>query len=62
MTATLRAATVSGTPALLRVDKSAGHGSGSSRAQHEAKFADHMSLMSWRFGVPAIQPRTQAER
>jgi prolyl oligopeptidase len=62
MTARLQAVTASGKSVLLRVDYSAGHGVGSSRAQHEAEFADYLSFMLWQFGVPEFQPRNQAGR
>jgi len=57
MTARLQAATSSKRPILLRVDYDAGHGMGSTRAQHDVEFADEMSFLLWQFGDPDFQPR-----
>jgi prolyl oligopeptidase len=56
MTARLQAATASKKPILLRVDYDAGHGMGSTRAQHDLEFADEMSFLLWQDGDPAFQP------
>jgi prolyl oligopeptidase len=56
MTARLQAATSSKKPVLLRVDYDAGHGMGSTRAQHDLEFADEMSFLLWQDGDPAFQP------
>jgi prolyl oligopeptidase len=56
MTARLQAATSSKKPILLRVDYDAGHGMGSTRAQHDLEFADEMSFLLWQDGDPAFQP------
>jgi prolyl oligopeptidase len=56
MTARLQAATVSQKPVLLRVDYDAGHGMGSTRAQHDLEFADEMSFLLWQAGDPEFQP------
>ena len=42
--------------ALLRLDYDAGHGSGSTRAQHQEELADMWSFVLWRAGDPAFQP------
>ena len=60
MTARLQAATSSKKPVLLRVDYDAGHGMGSTRAQHDLEFADEMSFLLWQFGDPDFQPHTVA--
>ncbi len=60
MTARLQAATSSKRPVLLRVDYDAGHGMGSTRAQHDLEFADEMSFLLWQFGDPDFQPHTVA--
>jgi prolyl oligopeptidase len=57
MTARLQAATSSKKPVLLRVDYDAGHGMGSTRAQHDLEFADEMSFLLWQAGEPEFQPR-----
>jgi prolyl oligopeptidase len=56
MAARLQAATSSKKPILLRVDYDAGHGMGSTRAQHDLEFADEMSFLLWQDGDPAFQP------
>jgi prolyl oligopeptidase len=56
MTARLQAATSSKKPVLLRVDYDAGHGMGSTRAQHDLEFADEMSFLLWQAGDPDFQP------
>ena len=56
MTARLQAATSSKKPVLLRVDYDAGHGMGSTRAQHDLEFADEMSFLLWQDGDAAFQP------
>jgi prolyl oligopeptidase len=56
MTARLQAATSSKKPILLRVDYDAGHGMGSTRAQHDLEFADEMSFLLWQDGDSAFQP------
>lgn len=60
MTARLQAATSSKKPVLLRVDYDAGHGMGSTRAQHDLEFADEMSFLLWQFGDPDFQPQEVA--
>jgi prolyl oligopeptidase len=45
MTARLQAATASGRPVLLRVDPHAGHGFGSTRAQHAELTADMFAFL-----------------
>ena len=42
--------------ALLRLDYDAGHGSGSTRAQHQEELADMWSFILWRTGDQAFQP------
>ena len=61
MTARLQAATSSKKPILLRVDYDAGHGMGSTRAQHDLEFADEMSFLLWQFGDPDFQPQEVAK-
>jgi prolyl oligopeptidase len=61
MTARLQAASSSKKPVLLRVDYDAGHGFGSTRAQHDLEFADEMSFLLWQFGDPDFQPREIAK-
>jgi prolyl oligopeptidase len=56
MTARLQAATSSKKPVLLRVDYDAGHGMGSTRAQHDLEFADEMSFLLWQAGDGEFQP------
>ncbi len=56
MTARLQASTSSNRPVLLRVDYDAGHGMGSTRAQHDLEFADEMSFLLWQDGDPEFQP------
>ncbi len=55
MTARLQAATSSGRPILLRVDYDAGHGFGSTRAQHDQEYADEMSFLLWEDGDPEFR-------
>lgn len=57
MTARLQAATSSKKPVLLRVDYDAGHGMGSTRAQHDLEFADEMSFLLWQAGDTEFQPQ-----
>jgi prolyl oligopeptidase len=59
MAARLQSATSSTRPVLLRVDYDAGHGMGSTRAQHDIEFADEMSFLLWQFGDPEFQPAKQ---
>jgi len=61
MTARLQAATSSKKPILLRVDYDAGHGMGSTRAQHDLEFADEMSFLLWQFGDRDFQPQEVAK-
>ncbi len=56
MAARLQAATSSKKPVLLRVDYDAGHGMGSTRAQHDLEFADEMSFLLWQAGDREFQP------
>jgi prolyl oligopeptidase len=56
MAARLEAATGSGKPVLLRVEYSAGHGYGSTKAQNEELAADNWSFLLWQFGVAGFQP------
>jgi prolyl oligopeptidase len=56
MAARLQAATSSKKPVLLRVDYDAGHGMGSTRAQHDLEFADEMSFLLWQAGDAEFQP------
>jgi prolyl oligopeptidase len=56
MTARLQAATASKKPVLLRVDYDAGHGMGSTRAQHDLEYADEMSFLLWQAGDAEFQP------
>jgi prolyl oligopeptidase len=56
MTARLQTATSSKKPVLLRVDYDAGHGMGSTRAQHDLEYADEMSFLLWQAGDPGFQP------
>jgi len=57
MTARLQAATSSQKPVLLRIDYDAGHGMGSTRAQHDLEYADEMSFLLWQAGDTDFQPR-----
>ncbi|MEO8133241.1 MAG: prolyl oligopeptidase family serine peptidase [Betaproteobacteria bacterium] len=56
MAARLRAARPDGNLTLLRLDYDAGHGSGSSRAQHQQELADLWSFIFWQTGDPEFQP------
>jgi prolyl oligopeptidase len=56
MAARLQSATASKKPVLLRVDYDAGHGFGSTRAQHDLEYADEMSFLLWQFGDSDFQP------
>jgi prolyl oligopeptidase len=56
MAARLQRATSSGKPVLLRVDFSAGHGRGSTRAQLDEELADIYAFLLWQFGDPQFQP------
>lgn len=51
MTARLQAATASGRPVLFRVEYSAGHGIGSTRAQRQAETADRYAFLLWQMRV-----------
>ena len=53
--ARLQAASSSKKPILLRVDYDAGHGMGSTRAQHDLEYADEMSFLLWQAGDPEFQ-------
>jgi prolyl oligopeptidase len=44
-------------PVLMLLDFEAGHGSGSSRAQAQARLADQWAFLLWQFGVPGFQPQ-----
>lgn len=44
-------------PALLRVERDAGHGVGSTRDQGAAEIADAWSFMLWQAGDPEFQPK-----
>ncbi|MDD2705454.1 MAG: prolyl oligopeptidase family serine peptidase [Acidocella sp.] len=57
MAARLQAATVSKNPVLLRVDKDAGHGIGSTRVQRDVLMADVTAFILWRVGDSRYQPR-----
>jgi prolyl oligopeptidase len=56
MVARLQGATTSGKPVLLRVDATAGHGQGATRAQRDEELADIYSFALWQFGDPQFQP------
>jgi prolyl oligopeptidase len=56
MAARVQAATVSGRPALLRIDYDAGHGMGSTEQQYESRTADFWSFTLWQMGDPQFQP------
>jgi prolyl oligopeptidase len=56
MAARLRAATASKNPVLLRVEKDAGHGIGSTRAQRDRELGDCFAFILWRTGARAFQP------
>jgi prolyl oligopeptidase len=56
MAARLASATSSGKPVLLRVDAGAGHGPGTTRAQHDEDLADIYSFLLWQMGDPQFQP------
>jgi prolyl oligopeptidase len=56
MAARIQAATVSGRPALLRIDYDAGHGIGSTEEQFEREMADFWSFSLWQMGDPQFQP------
>ncbi len=43
-------------PVLLRVEVDSGHGMGSTRTQNDALYADFISFMFWRAGVPGWRP------
>ena len=58
MAARLQAATSSGKPVLLRIDYDAGHGMGSTRAQHDQEYADEMSFLLGQDGESDFQPPT----
>jgi prolyl oligopeptidase len=57
MAARLQAMTTSGKPILIRVDKDAGHGMGSTRDQASAERADVWSFFLAASGDPAFVPR-----
>jgi prolyl oligopeptidase len=56
MTARLQACTSSGKPILLRVEFSAGHGIGSTRAQQDHEAADTYAFLLWQTHVKGYQP------
>lgn len=58
MVARVREASISGKPALLRVDFDAGHGNGSNRTQRQRQMADERSFILWQTGDPKFQPAT----
>jgi hypothetical protein len=62
MAARLQAATSSKKPVLLRVDYDAGHGMGSTRAQHDLEFADEMSFLLWQVRRPRLPARALIDR
>ncbi|HEY1998836.1 prolyl oligopeptidase family serine peptidase [Paraburkholderia sp.] len=57
MAARVQAATSSNRPVLLRIDYDAGHGFGSSIAQHASELADEWSFALWQMGTPGFQPK-----
>lgn len=56
MAARLQKASTSGRPVLLRIEFDAGHGIGSTRAQHDAEVADEQAFLLWQMGEPGFQP------
>ncbi|MEO7152902.1 MAG: prolyl oligopeptidase family serine peptidase, partial [Burkholderiaceae bacterium] len=54
--ARLQAATSSGKPVLLRLDRQAGHGIGSTEGQRTSKQADVYSFLLWQFGLARLVP------
>lgn len=56
MAARLQKASVSRRPVLLRIEFDAGHGIGSTRAQHDAEVADEQAFLLWQMGEPGYQP------
>jgi prolyl oligopeptidase len=57
--ARLQAATSSGRPVLLRVEKDGGHGLlSASRSQTEALLTDEYSFLLWQLGDPAFAPKS----
>ncbi len=54
--ARLQAASTSGKPILLRLDRQAGHGVGSTEGQRIGKQADTYSFLLWQFGKTALAP------
>jgi prolyl oligopeptidase len=57
MAARLQAANIGSRPILLRVDFDAGHGLGSTRAQHDQESADIYAFILWQTGAPGHQPK-----
>jgi prolyl oligopeptidase len=55
--ARLQATSPNGKPALLRVDRDAGHGFGSTKDQGISLTADTWSFMLWQAGDPEFQPK-----
>ena len=53
--ARLQAATTSGRPILLRLDRQAGHGMGSTATQRNAMSADIFSFLLWQMGKAALK-------
>jgi prolyl oligopeptidase len=47
-------------PVLLRVDRDAGHGVGSTRTQADALWLDTLSFIFWRAAVPGWRPNAQS--
>ena len=54
--ARLQAASSSGKPVLLRLDRQAGHGIGSTDSQRTSKQADTYSFLLWQFGKTDLAP------
>ena len=54
--ARLQAASSSGKPVLLRLDRQAGHGIGSTDGQRTSKQADTYSFLLWQFGKTDLAP------
>ncbi|HTP39476.1 MAG TPA: prolyl oligopeptidase family serine peptidase [Steroidobacteraceae bacterium] len=53
-TARLQHASTSGRPILLRVERAAGHGIGSTRAQREGETADTLAFLLWQMDQPGF--------
>ncbi|MEO6525973.1 MAG: prolyl oligopeptidase family serine peptidase [Gemmatimonadaceae bacterium] len=60
MAARLLAATSSGRPVLLRVEREGGHAGAVSRSSVVAEFADESAFLLWQLGHPSFQPRRTA--